>query len=158
MAWLLDQPTATGNYCVVGFIDDDYDKQGMRIYGVNILGTCEDIPQLVEKHDVGLIIYTGHQNCTNGHKSLLDVCASTSARFVFVPDIHTSLNGAAVISSINQKGSKLREDEGGVGELNCYHCLIRYAEMQMEAELDELESKMEGGNLDDVQSDFQATR
>jgi lipopolysaccharide/colanic/teichoic acid biosynthesis glycosyltransferase len=156
MAWLLNHPTDAGNYNVVGFVDDDYDKQGMRIYGANILGNCEDIPQLVEKYDVGLIIFTAHQNCTNGHKSVLDICASTPARLVVIPDIHASLNGVTKLSHVDQQGSNLSEGEDLGGELHCYHCLLRYASLQIEAQSDELEKKTENGDLDEIQSYSQA--
>jgi len=155
---LLDHPTNAGNYCVVGFVDDDYCKQGMRIYGANILGTCEDVPQLVEEHDVGLILYTNHQHCTNGQKLVLDVCASTSARLVVVPEILASLNGLTVMTPVDPPSSKPREDKDVGGELPCNHCLVRYASLQMEAQLDELGKKMEDGDLDEVQSYFQAMR
>jgi FlaA1/EpsC-like NDP-sugar epimerase len=38
---------------VVGFIDDDAEKEGMRICGAPVLGTIDSIPAVVAEHDVG---------------------------------------------------------------------------------------------------------
>lgn len=39
-------------YCPVGFADDDPTKQGLAIHGVRVLGTRQEIPQLVRQHEV----------------------------------------------------------------------------------------------------------
>jgi len=38
---------------VIGFVDDDAEKQGMRICGMPVLGGIDAIPELVAAHDVG---------------------------------------------------------------------------------------------------------
>ena len=40
----------------VAFVDDDPEKQGMRIHGLDVLGGHEDIPALVKDQDADLII------------------------------------------------------------------------------------------------------
>src|SRR5215813_12504857 len=40
------------DYKPVGFVDDDVTKSGIRIHGKKVLGTTDDIPALIEKHDV----------------------------------------------------------------------------------------------------------
>ncbi len=39
-------------YFPVGFVDDDPAKQGITIHGVRVLGTRQEIPQLVQQHEV----------------------------------------------------------------------------------------------------------
>jgi FlaA1/EpsC-like NDP-sugar epimerase len=40
------------HYFPVGFVDDDPAKQGITIHGVRVLGTRQEIPQLVQQHEV----------------------------------------------------------------------------------------------------------
>jgi len=47
-AWRLKHRAPRGKFAVVGFVDDDPHKQGMYIEGCEVLGTREDIPQLVD--------------------------------------------------------------------------------------------------------------
>ena len=47
-AWLLRRTDFRGLYSVVGIVDDDPAKQGMRFDGHNVLGTTADIPELVK--------------------------------------------------------------------------------------------------------------
>jgi len=43
-------------YLPVGFIDDNQEKIGKRIHGVQILGTRQDLPDLVQKHHIEEIL------------------------------------------------------------------------------------------------------
>lgn len=44
------------NNIIIGFIDDDNEKVGRQIMGISILGTLDDIEQLVSKHDIKEVI------------------------------------------------------------------------------------------------------
>lgn len=44
------------NNIIIGFIDDDKLKVGRQIMGISILGTLDDIEQLVSKHDIKEVI------------------------------------------------------------------------------------------------------
>ena len=56
-AWILDQPGNAQKFQVSGFVDDDLFAQGMRVHGANVLGTWNDIPKLVAKQDIKVMIY-----------------------------------------------------------------------------------------------------
>jgi FlaA1/EpsC-like NDP-sugar epimerase len=44
------------NYAVVGFLDDDTNKHGRKIHGVEILGTSKDMVSLAKKYKVSEIL------------------------------------------------------------------------------------------------------
>jgi lipopolysaccharide/colanic/teichoic acid biosynthesis glycosyltransferase len=91
IAWLLDHPTYSMKLRVIGFVDDDLPTQGMRIYGSKILGQVKDIPALIEKHDVGIMILADHRIDKKGCQSIVTACHDTSVRMVVAPDIFGSL-------------------------------------------------------------------
>jgi lipopolysaccharide/colanic/teichoic acid biosynthesis glycosyltransferase len=86
-AWLLENNRKAYKYSVIGFIDDDIYKQDIRFRGIKVLGTREDIPHIVEKHDVGIIIYAIHNIPVEEKRKILEICESCSAHIVSIPNI-----------------------------------------------------------------------
>ena len=102
-AWLLSHGPSAGAFDMVGFVDDDLYKQGARIAGVSVLGRRTDIRDLVEKHDIGIIVFAIHNINAMERQRLLEICASTKARIVETPDILASLNEIRVANGNHQK-------------------------------------------------------
>ncbi len=92
VAWLLGAGNSLGVFHVVGFVDDDLYKQGIRYHGVSVIGRRADICRLVERHDVGIIVFAIHNIDEAERKQLLEICGDTPARVVVVPDIVGALN------------------------------------------------------------------
>ena len=44
------------SYRIVGFLDDNPNKKGGKVYGLKVLGSLEDVEKVVEKNDVSKII------------------------------------------------------------------------------------------------------
>jgi hypothetical protein len=93
--WWLSNRRNQGIFRVVGFVDDDLYKQDTYIRGVHVLGRRNDIPELVAKHDVGIILFAIHNIPEEDRISLLEICRSTPARLFVVPDISASLQMVA---------------------------------------------------------------
>ena len=85
-AWRLKHNNGPSNYKVLGFVDDDMYRQGVRLNGFMVLGKREDIPKLVTKHDIGLIIFAIHNISTLERASILKACRKTRARVITWPD------------------------------------------------------------------------
>jgi lipopolysaccharide/colanic/teichoic acid biosynthesis glycosyltransferase len=119
IAWLMDHPAYARKFQVVGFIDDDLRSQGMTIYGSKVIGRIKDIPRIIQKQDVGLIILADFQTASQKYKEFHELANFKPARVVVAPDLFGSLSG-------------LGNDSAGdavIGDLNdfqCQHCLARY--------------------------------
>jgi lipopolysaccharide/colanic/teichoic acid biosynthesis glycosyltransferase len=85
-AWRLKHTHESSSYQVVGFVDDDMYRQGTRLNGVTVLGKRSDIAALVEKHDIGVIIFAIHNISSTERASLLESCRSTNVRVITWPD------------------------------------------------------------------------
>lgn len=134
IALLLDHPTYSRKFRVVGFVEDDLMARGMRIYGASVVGTCQDLPDLVKKHDVGLILLADHRMTYRDYRSITRACDTIPAKVVFVPDIFGSLNGlVGELPSVPLTDDVDRDES----EFRCQRCLARYGASEKDAELDE---------------------
>lgn len=91
-AWRLKHRSPDRDYVVVGFVDDDPQKQRMFIEGCRVLGTRHDIPRLAEEHKVDLIIVALHNISGQDFRDILNYCERTKARIKIVPDVFALIN------------------------------------------------------------------
>ena len=80
---IISMPSAP--FKIVGFIDDDPDKQGARLHGYRVLGTTADIPHLTIQFDELLI--TASSATGDQIRKIIDACKSTGKRFKTVPSL-----------------------------------------------------------------------
>ncbi len=85
--WLLRRGILRQVFTVVGMVDDDPAKQGMRIDGCWVLGGSRDLPELVRKYDVGVILFTITDISQTNREKLLAFCNIPRVRLVFLSDI-----------------------------------------------------------------------
>ncbi|MEG1049252.1 MAG: nucleoside-diphosphate sugar epimerase/dehydratase [Oscillospiraceae bacterium] len=72
---------------IICVVDDDKEKVGRSIMGVNVLGTTEDIPSLVQQCQIETILIAIPTLNGPGRKRILDICSSTSCNIRTLPDI-----------------------------------------------------------------------
>ncbi len=92
IAWLMDHPTYSRKFRIVGFIDDDLRSQDMKIYGSKVIGRVADLQRLVKEKDVGLIILADNQVAQLHLHEFRNPAQYQPARFVVAPDIFGSLS------------------------------------------------------------------
>lgn len=87
LAWRLQHRFRTGqSFQVVGFIDDNHDKLGRYIEGLPVFGDRHKIPEVVNKHDIDLIIVAIHNIEGQAFRDILNHCEQTNALIKVVPD------------------------------------------------------------------------
>jgi len=95
LAWRLKHRFNYGNtskHQVVGFIDDDPDKQNMFVEGCRVLGTRQDIERLAESLDVDLIVVAVHNISGQAFREILTACEHTKAIIKVAPDMQALVN------------------------------------------------------------------
>ncbi|MBN2676726.1 MAG: sugar transferase, partial [Anaerolineaceae bacterium] len=110
-AWMLANSRDGAKFNVVGFVDDDFTKQGSRIRGINVLGGTEEIEEIVRKHDVGIILYAIHNIDIQTSNEILERCQATPAQVIHFPDVIGHLSEA-----INRNGMAKMEQSRSLGE------------------------------------------
>lgn len=86
-AWLLGRREFKRIYTIVGIVDDDPSKQGARYDGFKVIGSTADIPELVKRHDVGVIFYTIARISPEDNRRILDVCNKTGLHVVVLSEV-----------------------------------------------------------------------
>jgi FlaA1/EpsC-like NDP-sugar epimerase len=84
--WLLSRNEYSAAYTIIGILDDDPRKKGSVIEGHRVLGNTKDIPNLVSKLDVGVILFTIDNINATERQRILDLCRQTTAHIVLLPE------------------------------------------------------------------------
>ncbi len=103
LAWRLKHRMSNGAYEIVGFIDDDPEKQNMFVEGCRVLGGRDDIVRLAETRNIDLIVVAIHNISGPDFRRVLTACESTKALIKVVPDLQELVNarqGAALLRDV----------------------------------------------------------
>lgn len=95
---IVKQPA--GHYRVVGFIDDDVNKQHMRLMGVEVLGTTAELGRIITEHAVEKVIIAVPSSGPKFVRGLVDQCQLSGVRFKIIPGLSEIIRGDVKISHI----------------------------------------------------------
>jgi FlaA1/EpsC-like NDP-sugar epimerase/lipopolysaccharide/colanic/teichoic acid biosynthesis glycosyltransferase len=85
IAWRIQNQMAGQTYRVIGFVDDDRKKQGMRIHNIQVFGDRTAIPELVARLFVDLILIAIPPARVSEPRDLIAICHKTSAQVKVLP-------------------------------------------------------------------------
>jgi lipopolysaccharide/colanic/teichoic acid biosynthesis glycosyltransferase len=131
-AWMLDQPGNARKFQVLGFVDNDWFAQGMRVYGTNVVGTCDDIPKLVAKHDIGVIVMADRSITLDQYRSIEGLCRTAKIGFAAMPNLVDSLGNLCRGSSLSCAADDAARDSV---DFRCLQCLLRHGAEQVSSQL-----------------------
>ncbi|WXJ81344.1 UDP-N-acetyl-alpha-D-glucosamine C6 dehydratase [Moorella humiferrea] len=87
---------------LVGFVDDDPNKQGRTLFGLPVLGTREDIPRLVEELSVQEIVIAMPSVRGRVIREIVEICHGTGAALRILPGIYDLLDGTVKVDPIRE--------------------------------------------------------
>jgi FlaA1/EpsC-like NDP-sugar epimerase len=88
------------DYHIVGFLDDDPRKMGMRIHGVPILGNVDGLARLVKKHEIDEILIAISSASGKEMRRIVERCKATGIKFKTIPGIGELIDGRVSIKTI----------------------------------------------------------
>jgi len=91
---------ANSPYNVVGFVDDDRGKRGLRLSGVRVLGGTNHLAALVRRHRVEEVIFAIPSGDGELMRRALARCERAKARFKTLPGITSMIDGKVSLSQI----------------------------------------------------------
>lgn len=108
----------------VGFLDDDRGKHGFRISGVPVLGSRQDIPDLVDKHGIAEVIIAMPTAPGAAIREILAICSKASIPARTIPGLYDILSGQVSVSELRNvdiedllRRDPVQTDVTGVSEM-----------------------------------------
>lgn len=99
---LVKELTGSRDWHVVGMLDDDPRKLGTRLQGVRVLGVINELPQWVQKLNVGHVIIAMPSVSNRIHRHALEMCAEIGIKAMTVPSYIDLISGKTTVSQIRE--------------------------------------------------------
>ncbi len=85
---------------VIGFVDDDPQKQNLTVQGTRVLGTTNDIPALAEKHRISEVIITIARASRESIAGIAGICKSANIPARIIPSFSEIMEGRRQIAAL----------------------------------------------------------
>jgi FlaA1/EpsC-like NDP-sugar epimerase len=89
-------------YEPVGFIDDDRSKRDIRVNGVAVLGTTDDLPTLLEEAPVDEVILAISTKSGRLIRTIMDACHARRVVFKTMPSVGDLIDGRISVNRIRE--------------------------------------------------------
>ncbi len=83
----------------IGVVDDAKDKVGRSIYGVQVMGTTDNIPEVVERCEIDTIIVAITSLDAKNRQRILAICNKTTCKLQMLPDLRQLMVEGGDLSS-----------------------------------------------------------
>ncbi|MFN2513771.1 MAG: polysaccharide biosynthesis protein [Pyrinomonadaceae bacterium] len=85
---------------IIGFVDDDPNKQRAVINGVKVLGVTQALPSLVRELDINQVVISIAQASRQDFRRILNICEQIPVKVQIIPAFYEILQGRLNISRI----------------------------------------------------------
>ena len=90
----------SGPYYPVAFVDDNTSKIGKEIHGIPVTGTCGEIPGIVTKLGIDLIIIALPSATSRQIRRIVEICETTNLPFRILPQLQDLVSGRASLKDL----------------------------------------------------------
>ncbi len=85
---------------VVGLLDDDPAKRGLRLHGIEVMGDRHAIPALVARHKVRQVIIAMPGAPGKAVREIMHICESVGVAVRIMPGVHELIDGTISVSKL----------------------------------------------------------
>lgn len=86
----------------VVFVDDDTRKLGREIHGIRVAGKIAELPALIEKHDIDLVLIAIPSATAASMRSVLEMCERAEVRCYTLPSLRDLADGRVSIDVLRR--------------------------------------------------------
>ena len=94
---------SSGEYKPIAIVDDDSEKIGRKIMGIKVEGTTSRIPEICQKLNIDVILFSIISISNSKRREILDICAKTNLEVKIIPNIYEIMtSGTSVFSAMRK--------------------------------------------------------
>ena len=90
----------TNTYQPVAFVDDKSRRHGQEVHGIPVIGSTEQIPEIVRRMDVDLIMLAIPSATGKQMRRLVELCDESGKPFQTVPSLDALISGKVAINEL----------------------------------------------------------
>lgn len=90
------------SYNVIGFIDDDAEKKGMKLHGIPVLGTTRNLNSLIRLNEIEDVIIAMPSADGKVIRNIVDLCRNANVTFRTLPSIGDMIDGKVTVSQLKK--------------------------------------------------------
>lgn len=90
------------SYNVIGFVDDDPDKKGLKLHGIPVQGATRNLGMLIRANEIEEVIIAMPSASGTTIKSIVNLCKNANVTFKTLPSIGNMINGNISVSQIKK--------------------------------------------------------
>jgi FlaA1/EpsC-like NDP-sugar epimerase len=90
------------SYLPAAFIDDDIRRAGREIHGVPIVGITTDIPDVIKKYEIDIIMLAMPSATSKQMRRIVEICEKTALPIRSVPQLKDLLSGKVHINELRE--------------------------------------------------------
>jgi FlaA1/EpsC-like NDP-sugar epimerase len=109
-------------YNVVGFLDDDKAKMGMKIHAIPVVGQIEDIKDITKKLSADEVLIAIPSASSQQMRRIVNLCKDSGIEFQTIPGMGELINGNVTVSAIREVAYRdllgreaIKLDEASIG-------------------------------------------
>ena len=89
-------------YTPVAFVDDDRAKQGREIHGIRVVGSCDDLAEVVEQWDIDLIMLALPSASSSQMRRIVEISESSGVPFRTLPKLQSLVSGDVSFTELRE--------------------------------------------------------
>ncbi|HEX3685213.1 MAG TPA: nucleoside-diphosphate sugar epimerase/dehydratase [Bryobacteraceae bacterium] len=89
-------------YCVIGCVDDNRSKRGIKVHGVPVIGTIDQLPSLVAAHAINELLIAIPSASGVQMQRIVKLCEKSAVKFKTVPGLQDIIDEKISISHFRE--------------------------------------------------------
>lgn len=93
---------SSSRYCVIGCVDDNLSKRGIKVHGVPVIGPIEQLPNLVAAHGINELLIAIPSATGIEMQRIVKLCEQSGVKFKTVPSLQDIIDEKISISHFRE--------------------------------------------------------
>ncbi len=93
---------AGAGHLPIAFVDDDPGKRGREIHGVRVVGSCDEIPEIVRRLDIKLVLIALPSAGSRQIRRIVELCEKSGVAFRILPGVQDLARGQVSVRDLRE--------------------------------------------------------